>query len=693
MENIFVEFLPPWVETGLQPAFYDKESGTVLQQVARMYAKVNWLIKMFNKFSKDTTNFVNDFVDSTNREINRFEDAVDTRVTNFERSTTETVNEYIGKFVALKDFVDDYFDNLDVQQEINNKLDDMLAQGTLQEIITTYIQSNVAWTFDTVADMKLATNLINGSFAQTLGFYSVNDGGGALYKITNTGTANEMDIIAIGGTLYAHLNEKDNINIKQLGAKGNNTDDDSTIFAYGLNNYKNIEIPNATYLLSNEMVISNSGIKVKGVNKPILSIASSTNGFKISNCNNIEFDNLDFKAQAHYDSGTNPDNHMLRIFNANNIIVKNCVFEYGRMGLTIGKANNVIVKNNEFHHFKGWGLYIGADATFSTTYSIVNQIRVENNISHDGTYDGIKMTGLIYNAIIEGNECYGNTRDGIDYAGFSAQYVKILNNFMHDNTLDGIEFKLLDRSEYPLPEEYTNTVFNNIEFGNNSIIGNKHAGISCQNAYSTTAPHNIICHDNIVEIPSNAETSSNGIRFAGINATTEKAIIIYNNTVTNNSNNDLYGIRLTNTKYLILKDNLISGYFRYALYIDYNASFNTENGSTTDYNLIENNMILNVRTGSNAISSGDSNITHTYIENNILDSVLTSYLIAPNLVTVGAVMTNNRHAKTFDTIPTGRTTKGIIYPATDPITAGCFGWIGKSNSASADYAQYIPITV
>lgn len=52
MENIFVEFLPPWIETGLQPAFYDKESGTVLQQTARMYARVNMLIRMFNKLAK-----------------------------------------------------------------------------------------------------------------------------------------------------------------------------------------------------------------------------------------------------------------------------------------------------------------------------------------------------------------------------------------------------------------------------------------------------------------------------------------------------------------------------------------------------------------------------------------------------------------------------------------------------------------
>ena len=31
----------------------------------------------------------------------------------------------------------------------------------------------------------LTTNLINGSYAKTLGYYSKNDGGGSLYKIRN----------------------------------------------------------------------------------------------------------------------------------------------------------------------------------------------------------------------------------------------------------------------------------------------------------------------------------------------------------------------------------------------------------------------------------------------------------------------------------------------------------------------------
>jgi beta-lactamase superfamily II metal-dependent hydrolase len=110
MNKLFAPFLPPWVETGLQPAFYDLESGTVLQQTARMYDKVNQLIRLFNELSEETQT---------------------------------TVTEYINKFTELKDFVDTYFDNLDVQEEINNKLDAMAESGELADIITEYLNSYI----------------------------------------------------------------------------------------------------------------------------------------------------------------------------------------------------------------------------------------------------------------------------------------------------------------------------------------------------------------------------------------------------------------------------------------------------------------------------------------------------------------------------------------------------------------------
>ena len=143
----------------------------------------------------------------------------------------EACAELQAAFVELKDFVDNYFDNLDVQEEINNKLDDMAEEGTLQEIITTYIQSNVAWTFDTVADMKLATNLVAGSYARTLGYRSINDGGGALYYITDSGTANERDVIAID-TLYANICPQSFITPEMFGAYGDSIHDDTETLQY-----------------------------------------------------------------------------------------------------------------------------------------------------------------------------------------------------------------------------------------------------------------------------------------------------------------------------------------------------------------------------------------------------------------------------------------------------------------------------
>lgn len=48
-------------------------------------------------------------------------------------------NNLSGKFDELKSYIDHYFDNLDVQEEINNKLDEMVEDGTLDSIISKYI--------------------------------------------------------------------------------------------------------------------------------------------------------------------------------------------------------------------------------------------------------------------------------------------------------------------------------------------------------------------------------------------------------------------------------------------------------------------------------------------------------------------------------------------------------------------------
>ena len=169
------------------------------------------------------------------------------KVINNNATVTE---EYIQLTKDMKSYMDNYFDNLDVQEEINNKLDEMADDGTLQTIITQYIQANVAWVFDTVADMKLSENLADGSYAQTLGFYAADDGGGGIYMINDSGTANEMNVIAIGD-LYATLVTNE-ANPLQFGAYGDNTHDDTAALQacanYAETKGLTFHVPNKTFL-------------------------------------------------------------------------------------------------------------------------------------------------------------------------------------------------------------------------------------------------------------------------------------------------------------------------------------------------------------------------------------------------------------------------------------------------------------
>ena len=324
MENIFVEFLPPWIETGLQPAFYDKESGTVLQQTARMYARVNMLIRMFNKLSKNTK----------------------TEIENFEASTTETVNDYIDKFNELHDYVHDYFDNLDVQEEINNKLDQMLEDGVLQEIISQFLQSTAIWCFDTVADLKSATNLIDGSFARTLGYYSANDDGGALYRISNTTPTGYYETLNSG--LYAELIIEDCMNVKQFGCKGDDTNNDTTKFNAALDNCKRLFVPAGTYRIdrflpkANQQIIGvgSAIIKLVGTLAPLCELSS-----------NLKLENLHIVS-----ANENLPWNRCNISNKEDITINNCIIEGFRhdsqtpnaWGILIGNSSRITIDSCYF---------------------------------------------------------------------------------------------------------------------------------------------------------------------------------------------------------------------------------------------------------------------------------------------------------------------------------------------------------
>lgn len=110
-----------------------------------------------------------------------------------DKQVVPQVNENTTGIQTLRDYVEHYFDNLDVQEEINNKLDEMAEDGELEEIVTHYLELAGVLCFNTLADMQDATNLIDGSFARTFGKVTYNDGKGELYKIRTMTSGDTVD--------------------------------------------------------------------------------------------------------------------------------------------------------------------------------------------------------------------------------------------------------------------------------------------------------------------------------------------------------------------------------------------------------------------------------------------------------------------------------------------------------------------
>lgn len=190
-----------------------------------------------------------------------------------EKEVVPVVNNNSEVVEELKNYVEHYFDNLDVQEEINNKLDEMAEGGELEEIIASYLNTKAMICFDNVQDLKDSTNLEDGSYARTLGYYEKNDCGGAIYKIreiTNSDVVDNKFILSMtnDNSLIAELIYNDRVNIKQIGAYGDGVHDDSVFFQAAndylaniirnsdIANVNTIEIPGGKYRFDNQLVLA-----------------------------------------------------------------------------------------------------------------------------------------------------------------------------------------------------------------------------------------------------------------------------------------------------------------------------------------------------------------------------------------------------------------------------------------------------
>lgn len=219
-------------------------------------------------FGKDVRSSIHDGIDAINNEV----------ISN----TTLTNNTKVRQDL-LENKYDEQIKNISASEPQSPEIVD--ARSGFDTLGNTI--SKKTYFFNNVAEMKACNKLKNGDCVQTLGYYSANDGGGAVYQIVN-----DTSLVDDGGSVHditnglkAKLVSNLRINYRMFGAKLNGTYDD-TLHVINCHKYANI---------FNLMIIQNEGT---------LYMPTAT----ITNCpiinSSCDFTGLTFKFDNNNDNNT-----------------------------------------------------------------------------------------------------------------------------------------------------------------------------------------------------------------------------------------------------------------------------------------------------------------------------------------------------------------------------------------------------
>ena len=348
--------------------------------------------------------------------------------------TGEQVEQLTTAFNELKEYIDNYFENLDVQEEINTKLDEMAESGELAEIIAQFLNTNVVFAFDSISDLKLAENLVDGSFVQTYGYYNINDGGCAKYKVrqvTNQDVPDDMFVIALHDTnLVAELViENNRINVKQMGMKGDNQTDETEKFQHIIDTVPNgttIYVPIGQYILSDKITMPNMSTKYVVL------------------------------------EGQNRDSSQL-LFNIDDDSV-DCAIEMVGTGIQV--LNKCIIKHLKINNIKENDISNTDGIHINNTY----QINCLEDLSLDGFYNNIDLGNSNWSFTLKNIRSSGCRNDGIHghgtlnnihLVGCDIMYSKNANIFLQgamNCSIENTDFSVYNNGLYGIYMNFCNGI-------------------------------------------------------------------------------------------------------------------------------------------------------------------------------------------------------------------------------------------
>lgn len=118
---------------------HTRNTDSDLTQIIQMYYALRDLPRQWEEYKQNLNLDWENYQKQLNAEWDKYQSDLNAAWSKYQSDLNAAWNsfkqELTGDFTDLKNYVDNYFKNLDVQEEINNKLDDMIKSGELQEIV------------------------------------------------------------------------------------------------------------------------------------------------------------------------------------------------------------------------------------------------------------------------------------------------------------------------------------------------------------------------------------------------------------------------------------------------------------------------------------------------------------------------------------------------------------------------------
>ena len=478
-----------------------------------------------------------------------------------ENLTEQQIETLITAYNNLENYVNTYFDNLDVQEEINQKLDEMVTDGTLNELLASYLPYVTPEMFGAVGDgitddtEAFQTALNSNKIVKAYNSYlltdlTINEGNDIEFSPNTIIYRNKVDVQNDKGLFIATGDLEENY-YSLIAEANENTNSITLNSSTDLNVGDIILIKNPTesgadsykQLVTTIINISNNIITLAHSLQwtyPVNSIIQKINPihFKI-NGNGATFNNMGLVGRGYFlivkysdyfivenINVTNSPGGIARIYNSINGIIRNCIGKnpssleqpYGEF-LNIHESTNINSYNITVDRYRRAVDYVGA--TYCNTYD-----------SH-GNNAGFTTHGLLARYCSYINCTYNQTPEVMDR---SCTIGNLSYYYDKDITFENCTFMSGNRNIYVVTDCTCNV--NNCNFINSKVcIYNEGDLVNINNSNFTNIT-TIISNgnnttDNIVNINNSNSSSPNA-------SSSSNVISATNNTHTINNINNCY---------------------------------------------------------------------------------------------------------------------------------------------------------